>query len=123
FSRIYLLSICFLVPMGFSMMTQNASANTLIQVMVPDRLRGRIMSVYSMLFMGMAPVGSLLYGALAERVGAPYTLALGGSIAILGALFFAYNLPKIRVRARELIIAQGMVGGEPAEQMTTRIVE
>lgn len=123
FSRLYWLSICFLVPMGFSMMTQTASSNTLIQVMVPDRLRGRIMSVYSMLFMGMAPLGALLYGALAERIGAPYTLALGGAIAILGALFFAYNLPKIRVQARELIIAQGMVGGEPAQQMTTRIIE
>ncbi len=123
FSRLYWLSLCLLVPMGFSMMTQTASSNTLIQVMVPDRLRGRIMSVYSMLFMGMAPLGSLLYGALAQRIGAPHTLALGGSIAILGAIFFAYNLPKIRVKARELIIAQGMAGGEPAQEMTTRIIE
>lgn len=123
FSKLYWLSICFLVPMGFAMMTQMASSNTLIQVMVPDRLRGRIMSVYSMMFMGMAPLGSLLYGALAERIGAPHTLALGGAFAILGAIFFGYNLPKIRVKARELIIAQGMVGGEPAQEMTTRMLE
>jgi len=123
FSRLYWLSICFLIPMGFSMMTQTASSNTLIQVMVPDRLRGRIMSVYSMMFMGMAPLGALLFGALAQRIGAPHTLALGGFIAIIGAIFFARNLPKIRIQARELIIAQGMAGGEPAQEMTTRIVE
>lgn len=123
FSRWYLLSLCVLVPMGFAMMTQTASSNTLIQVMVPDRLRGRIMSVYSMLFMGMAPLGSLLYGGLAEHIGAPYTLAIGGSFAILGAIFFAYNLPKIRIKARELIVAQGMAGGEPAQEMPARLVE
>ncbi len=113
-SRWYLASLCVLVPMGFSMMTQMASSNTLIQVMVPDRLRGRIMGVYSIVFMGMAPLGSLLCGALAERIGAPETLTIGGAIAICGAILFAINLPKIRVEARQLIIAQGMAGGEPA---------
>jgi MFS family permease len=113
-SRWYLASLCVLVPMGFSMMTQMASSNTLIQVMVPDRLRGRIMGVYSIVFMGMAPLGSLLCGALAERIGAPETLTIGGSIAICGAILFAINLPKIRVEARQLIVAQGMAGGEPA---------
>ena len=105
-----------LVPMGFSMMTQMASSNTLIQVMVPDRLRGRIMGVYSIVFMGMAPLGSLLYGALADRIGAPHTLTIGGAIAICGAILFARNLPKIRVEARQLIVAQGMAGGEPAQE-------
>lgn len=113
-SHAYWLSLCVLVPMGFSMMTQMASSNTLIQVMVPDRLRGRIMAVYSMMFMGMAPLGSLLYGALADRIGAPRTLTIGGAIAICGAILFAKNLPKIRVEARQLIVAQGMAGGEPA---------
>ena len=113
-SRWYLASLCVLVPMGFSMMTQMASSNTLIQVMVPDRLRGRIMGVYSIVFMGMAPLGSLLCGALAERIGAQETLTIGGAIAICGAILFAINLPKIRVEARQLIVAQGMAGGEPA---------
>ncbi len=113
-SRWYWLSLCALVPMGFSMMTQMASSNTLIQVMVPDRLRGRIMGVYSIVFMGMAPLGSLLCGALAERIGAPRTLTIGGAIAICGAILFAKNLPKIRLEARQLIVAQGMAGGEPA---------
>ena len=57
------LSVLLLVPVGFSMMTQMASSNTLIQAMVPDRLRGRTMAVYSMMFMGMAPIGALLAGA------------------------------------------------------------
>jgi MFS family permease len=122
-SRWYWLSLCVLAPMGFSIMTQMASSNTLIQVMVPDRLRGRIMAVYSMMFMGMAPLGSLLYGALADRIGAPHTLMIGGCIAILGAIAFARNLPKIRIQAHNLIVAQGMAGGEPPQEMTTRIVE
>lgn len=113
-SRWYLVSLCLLVPMGFSMMTQMASSNTLIQVMVPDRLRGRIMGVYSIVFMGMAPLGSLLCGAIADRIGAPETLTIGGLIAICGAILFAKNLPRIRVEARQLIVAQGMAGGEPA---------
>ena len=116
FSRWYLLSLCLLVPVGFSMMTQMASSNTLIQAMVPDRLRGRTMAVYSMMFMGMAPLGALLSGALADRIGAPHTVAIGGAIAICGAILFARNLPKIRVEARQLIVAQGMAGGEPAQE-------
>src|SRR5579872_1790707 len=91
-SHWYWLSLCLLVPVGYSIMLQMASSNTLIQVMVPDRLRGRIMAVYSMMFMGMAPLGSLLYGALAERIGAPWTLGLGGAVAIGGAILFARNL-------------------------------
>lgn len=102
------------------MMVQMASSNTLIQAMVPDRLRGRAMAVYSMMFMGMAPIGSLLSGWSADHIGAQWTLAIGGVVAIIGAAFFARNLPKIRVEARELIIAQGMAGGEPAQEVTAR---
>jgi MFS family permease len=121
FSRWYFLSVPLLVPVGFAMMVQMASSNTLIQAMVPDRLRGRAMAVYSMMFMGMAPIGALLSGWSADHIGAQWTLALGGVGAIIGAGLFARNLPKIRVEARQLIIAQGMAGGEPAaEEMTAR---
>jgi MFS family permease len=119
-SRWYLLSVALLVPVGFAMMVQMASSNTLIQAMVPDRLRGRVMAVYSMMFMGMAPIGALLSGWSADHIGAQWTLALGGVMAIIGAAFFARNLPKIRVKARELIIAQGMAGGEPAQEVAAR---
>ena len=88
------------------MMLQMACSNTLIQVMVPDALRGRVMAVYSMMFMGMAPIGALLGGALAERLGAPYTVAIGGLASVLGACWFGMHLPKIRVEARRLIVAQ-----------------
>lgn len=123
FSHWYWLSDILLVPVGFAMMVQMASSNTLIQAMVPDRLRGRTMAVYSMMFMGMAPLGSLLSGALAGRIGAPWTVALGGVGAIAGAIIFARNLPKLRVEARQLIIAQGLAGGEPAGGMTSRALE
>ena len=123
FSRWYLVSVLFLVPVGFMMMLQMASSNTLIQAMVPDRLRGRIMAVYSMMFMGMAPLGALLSGVLADRIGAQWTVALGGLGAVAGGAVFFQQLPKIRVEARQLIIQQGMTGGEPAQEMTTRITD
>jgi len=122
FSRSYPLSVVLLVPVGFFVMVQMASTNTLIQSMVPDRLRGRTMAVYSMMFLGMAPIGALLSGTIADRIGAPWTVALGGIGALVGAAIFARNLPKIRVEARELIIAQGLAGGEPAQEMSARSV-
>ena len=67
-SRSFWLSFALLLPVGFSMMIQIAASNTLIQAMVPDNLRGRVMAVYSMMFMGMAPFGALLAGALAQRL-------------------------------------------------------
>ena len=125
-SRWYVVSVLLLVPVGFSMMVQMASSNTLIQSMVPDRLRGRTMAVYSMMFMGMAPLGALFSGAIADRIGAPWTVAIGGAGAIAGAAFFARKLPEIRVEARQLIIAQGMAhglaGGEPATEMAARTI-
>jgi MFS family permease len=104
-------------------MLQMACSNTLIQVMVPDALRGRVMAVYSMMFMGMAPIGALLGGALSDRLGAPRTIAIGGIASIGAAVWFGLHLPKIRVEARQLIVAQAMVGGEPAEEMTTPLVD
>lgn len=77
------------------------------------------MAVYSMMFLGMAPIGALLSGTMAEHIGAPWTVALGGIGAISGAAIFARNLPTIRVQARELIIAQGLAGGEPAQEIST----
>ena len=87
-------------------------------------LRGRAMAVYSMMFMGMAPVGALLGGALSDRLGASLTVAIGGLASVAGAWWFgAVQLPKVRAEARRLIIAQAMAGGEPAEEMTTRLVD
>jgi len=122
-SRSFWLSVLLLLPVGYFIMLQMAASNTLIQVMVPDALRGRAMAVYSMMFMGMAPVGSILGGAMSDRIGAPWTVAVGGLVSVIGAWWFSLQLPKIRAEARQLIIAQAMAGGEPAEEMTTPIIE
>ena len=91
--------------------------------MVPDALRGRTMAVYSRMFMGLAPVGALLGGALSDRLGAPWTVAIGGIASVFGAWWFSAQLPKVRAEARKLIIAQAMAGGEPAEEMANPIPE
>jgi MFS family permease len=121
-SHTFWVSVFLLLPVGYCMMLQMACSNTLIQVMVPDALRGRVMAVYSMMFMGMAPIGALLGGALAESLGAPRTVEIGGVACLVGAAWFANQLPKIRVEARRLIVAQAVGGGEPSE-MTTQPVE
>ena len=119
-SRIFWLSTILLVPVGFAMMVQMASSNTLIQAMVPDKLRGRVMSVYSMMFMGMAPLGALSAGALAHRLGAPWTVATGGVVCIAAAIWFGRHMPSLRAQARDLVLAQGMTGGSPAQEITSR---
>jgi MFS family permease len=121
FSRLLWLSAALLVPAGFCMMIQMASSNTLIQSMVPDRLRGRVMSVYAMTFMGMAPLGALLAGSLAHKLGAPMTVGIGGVVAIVGAGLFGLKLPALRPAAREMIVAQQIAGGSPAQEMTAPV--
>jgi MFS family permease len=96
-SRHLWLSAALLLPLGFCMMVQMASSNTLIQSMAPDHLRGRVMAVHSMMFMGMAPVGAFLAGLLAQTLGAPGTLCLGGLLAMGGACIFAARLPRLRI--------------------------
>ena len=120
FSRWYALSVLLLVPVGCAMMTQMAASNTLIQAMVPDRLRGRTMAVYSMMFMGMAPLGALLSGALAERIGAPWTVAIGGFGAMLGGAYFGREWPKLRSDARRLLVEQGIAVSDATRETATR---
>jgi len=81
--------------------------------MSPDRLRGRVMSLYSMMFVGMTPIGALLAGLVAAKLGAPWTVAIGGIACLLGGSLFARHLPAIRGEARRLMRAQGMM---PPEQ-------
>lgn len=107
-----------LVPVGIAMMVQMASSNTLIQSMVKEEFRGRVMAVYSMTFVGIGPFGALLAGSLAGRIGAPWTVALGGMLTLAGAAAFAAHLPAIRGEARMLILAQQAGAGEPPEQAT-----
>ena len=116
FSRWFWMAAAALVPVGFAMMTQMGASNTLIQTMMPDRLRGRVMSVYSMMVMGMAPVGALLAGVMAERFGAPVTVAAGGVVAVAGSIVFDLRWPELRPEARQLVLAQQMVAGGPSRR-------
>jgi MFS family permease len=118
-SRSFWIAAALLVPVGLAMMTQMGASNTLIQTMTPDLLRGRVMSVYSMMFMGMAPLGALLAGVMADRFGAPFTVAAGGAVAIAGSVVFWLRLPALRPEAHRLIAAQHMVAGDPADEVTS----
>ncbi len=93
-----------LLPIGFFTIIQLASSNTLVQAMVPDALRGRVMSLYSMVFMGMAPLGSMLAGTLGDTIGVPATISICGAIAIVGGLIFARYLPALRTEAQRLAL-------------------
>jgi predicted MFS family arabinose efflux permease len=96
-SRSFWLSALFLVPVGYSLMVHMASTNTLIQTMVPDRLRGRVMALHVMMFMGMAPFGSFFAGAVAEKIGAPMTIASGAVFCLAGAGIFLSRLPALKI--------------------------
>ena len=117
-SKSFWLSCVVLVPLGFTMMIEMGSSNTLIQTMSPDHLRGRVISVYSMMFMGMSPIGSLLAGLCADRFGAPWTVAGGGIICAVAAVVFGLRLPSLRAEAHRLIVAQQLPGGDPPQEFT-----
>ncbi len=87
-SSVLWLSVIALLPVGFGITTQLAATNTLLQRSVPDALRGRVMAVYAMMFMGMMPIGALLAGAVTDHLGAPATVAAGGFACLLGAGLF-----------------------------------
>jgi len=108
-SRILWLSMALLVLAGFGQMVHLASSNTLLQTLVDDDKRGRVMSFYAMSFMGMMPIGSLLGGALARWIGAPVTLLLGGIVCILGAVIFRSRLPAMNVQVRPIYIRMGVI--------------
>ncbi len=95
-SRWLPVSMLVLMGVGLGFMTQNATANTLIQSSVPDELRGRVMSVYMMVFNGFFPLGSLMAGAIAERTSIPMGAAVGGAIALAYGLFLFWRVPFIR---------------------------
>lgn len=102
FSRILWISMLLLLPAGIAMMVQTVGANTFIQSLVPDRLRGRVMSFYTMMFLGILPLGSLMMGALADHVGPLGALRIG-SIAVLGgSLFLLGRLSQTEASIREL---------------------
>ena len=94
---------------GLGLMVQMASTNTVLQTIVEDDKRGRVMSFYSMAFMGMVPLGSLLAGTLAHFIGAPLTVILGGICCIGGAAVFARGLPTLRKFIRPIYVQKGII--------------
>lgn len=101
------LPMLFLVGMGT--MLSAASTNTVLQTIVEDRMRARVMSIYMMSFLGVTPLGALLAGMLAERIGPPVTLCLGGVLALVAAFTYWLNLGKIRAAIRPVYQKLGIV--------------
>jgi MFS family permease len=123
-SRALPLSCALLVLAGFGMMVQMAASNTFLQTVVEDDKRGRIMSLYTVAYIGVAPLGSLLAGFLAQRVGAPLTIGIGGAVCVIGAGLFARQIPRFRELVSPIYRQLGIIpelasGIQAATQLTT----
>ncbi len=95
-SRVLPLSMLILVCVGLGFMIQNTMTNTLIQFAVPDHLRGRVMSVYMLVFQGLFPIGSLMAGAIAQQFSVPMGAAFGGTIALMAGFIWLWRAPYVR---------------------------
>jgi MFS family permease len=108
-SRTLWLSLALLPLVGAGFMIQMAATNTVLQTLVEDRFRGRVMAFYTMAFLGTAPIGSLLAGVLADRIGAPLTIALGGGVCCIAAFWFGSKLPLLRALVRPIYVERGIL--------------
>jgi MFS family permease len=113
FSRILWLSLCCLAVSGFCLMLEMAASNTLLQTIVDEDKRGRVMSLYTTAFLGSAPIGSYLAGILADHVGAPLTLRIAGLVCIAAAVFFGWRLPHLRELVRPIYLNRGILPAAP----------
>jgi MFS family permease len=109
FSSILIVSLSMMFLTGFGMIVQIASGNTILQSIVEEDKRGRVMSIYTTAIIGMAPIGNLVAGALASWIGAPETLILSGLACIIGSLLFALKLPHIRKKVRPIYVKMGII--------------
>jgi MFS family permease len=112
FSRSFVLSLFLMVIIGGGMMLQMASSNTVLQTIVDDDKRGRVMSFYTMAFMGTIPFGSWLSGFLAEKIGTSNTVLAGGVACILGAIFYMIKFPKLKKEIYPIYAKLG-IGNNP----------
>ena len=108
-SRLVWLSLLLLPIVGGGMMVETASTNTILQTIVEERMRGRVMSFYTMAFLGTAPLGSLLAGVAADRIGAPLTILMGGIACVAAGVWFATRLPSIRALLRPIYVQKGIL--------------
>jgi MFS family permease len=103
------ISLALLPFVGAGFMIQMASCNTILQTIVEERFRGRVMAFYAMAFLGTAPIGSLLAGVVAARVGAPATVFGGGVVCVVAGIWFATRLPMLRSVVREIYMERGIL--------------
>jgi len=104
FSHSFALSLVVMLLIGFTMVTELDASNTLVQRIVPDELRGRVMAIWTMMLSGLAPFGSLLVGLLAQHFSARRTFAAGGMACIMGGMGFGFSVPILRREAKKLIL-------------------
>ena len=109
FSRILWLSLLLLPFVGGGMMVEMAATNTIVQTIVEDEMRGRVMAFYAMAFLGTAPLGSLMAGLVASHIGPMRTIMIGGVACIIGGVIFAFRLPVLRAHVRPIYIERGIL--------------
>jgi MFS family permease len=120
-SHNFWLSMFMVFIAGMGMMQGMAASNTVIQTIVTEDKRGRVMSYYTMAFMGMAPFGSLLAGTMAQAVGAPWTVIMNGSVILVGAAWFTTRLPKLRSQIRPIYREMGILQAEELQLVEEEI--
>ncbi|MGH7512350.1 MAG: MFS transporter [Gemmatimonadales bacterium] len=108
-SRALWLSLLIMPLIGAGFMVSLAASNTIVQTLTEEHLRGRVMAFYTMAFLGTAPLGSLMAGVLADRIGEPMTIAAGGVACLLGAGWFASRLPRLRELVRPIYVERGIL--------------
>jgi len=108
FSRNLVLSMALMVPVGMGSAMQITACQTLIQAMVDDEMRGRVMSFYTMAFMGTVPFGGMLYGLLSDRITAPTTVLVGGLFCVAAGTFFLMRLSHYKFHAIPILIRKGI---------------
>lgn len=118
-SRNVWLAAALLTLVGAGLIVLLASANTIIQTIVDEAFRGRVMAFYTMAFFGTSPIGSLLGGFFADRIGAAMTIRVGGLVCLATAMWFAYRLPTVRALVRPIYIERGIIPGPQAAVDTT----
>ena len=115
FSSVFALSLMILGVVGCAWMVLVAGCNTGLQSLADDAMRGRVMSLFSMMLIGMAPFGSLIAGWSADRIGAPWVIAIGGFFCAVAGIIFARQLPELRKVAIPILIARGIIADPAAD--------
>jgi predicted MFS family arabinose efflux permease len=109
FATSFWVALAVLPLVGGAFMMQMAGTNTVLQTLVDDKLRGRVMAFYTMAFFGTAPIGSLLAGVAADRFGLRWTIASGGVLCIVSGLWLAARLPGLRAIVRPIYVERGIL--------------